>query len=392
MTDRRVGETRDRGIDVPLPAERRTSAPPSRLRRTNAQIATLAAQDWATTVDQLLDFSAAPADTEPAFLTDDTSATGRRSSTSRRGGSTAWRRPRRRCRRSSRSSGTATSRPRTTRSPTRSLMYQQNALFRSMATGNFRDLVQRCRCSPRCSSGSTTTPTPKGNPNENFARELMELFTLGVDQYTPGRRRRVGARVDRPQHARRRPTRNTTSIANRHDDGHEDVHGRHPELGRPRHHQLHPARRPDAQEDRGALHRHQDVDVLRLPRPRRHRSSRRSPTRSSPPTSRSTSSCARSSTTRPFLSDSATQGLVRSPVEWVVACMRAVGMTAEDANPQWWMADMGQQLFEPPNVSGWRPNEYWLTHVARSGRARTGPRYIIWVQRRRRHAERHRRA
>jgi hypothetical protein len=25
------------------------------------------------------------------------------------------------------------------------------------------------------------------------------------------------------------------------------------------------------------------------------------------------------------------------------------------------MEDMGQQLFEPPNVSGWRPNEYWLT-------------------------------
>jgi hypothetical protein len=25
------------------------------------------------------------------------------------------------------------------------------------------------------------------------------------------------------------------------------------------------------------------------------------------------------------------------------------------------MEDMGQQLFEPPDVSGWRPNEYWLT-------------------------------
>jgi hypothetical protein len=38
---------------------------------TAAQIATLASQNWSTTVDQLLDFSTAPADTEPAFLTAD---------------------------------------------------------------------------------------------------------------------------------------------------------------------------------------------------------------------------------------------------------------------------------------------------------------------------------
>ena len=62
-----------------------------------------------------------------------------------------------------------------------------------------------------------------------------------------------------------------------------------------------------------------------------------------------------------FVSPTAKQGLVRAPAEWVVTCMRAVGMTAEDANPQWWMADMGQQLFEPPNVAGWPPNAYWLT-------------------------------
>ena len=39
---------------------------------TAAQISTLSAQPWATTVDQLLDFSGAPADVQPAFLTDTT--------------------------------------------------------------------------------------------------------------------------------------------------------------------------------------------------------------------------------------------------------------------------------------------------------------------------------
>ena len=38
---------------------------------------------------------------------------------------------------------------------------------------------------------------------------------------------------------------------------------------------------------------------------------------------------------------------------------------------------MGQQLFEPPNVSGWRPNEYWLTTSRVWARA-DWSRYIIW--------------
>ena len=78
-----------------------------------------------------------------------------------------------------------------------------------------------------------------------------------------------------------------------------------------------------------------------------------------------------------FLSPAAKQGLVRTPAEWVVACMRALSITADDANPQWWMEDMGQQLFEPPNVSGWRPNGYWLTTSRVWSRANWS-RYIIW--------------
>ncbi len=57
--------------------------------------------------------------------------------------------------------------------------------------------------------------------------------------------------------------------------------------------------------------------------------------------------------------------------------MRAIAVTAEDANPQWWMADMGQQLFEPPNVSGWRPNAYWLTTSRILARANFS-RNVIW--------------
>ena len=86
-----------------------------------------------------------------------------------------------------------------------------------------------------------------------------------------------------------------------------------------------------------------------------------------------------------FVSPQAMHGLVRTPAEWVAACMRVVNITAEDTNPQWYMEDMGQQLFEPPNVSGWRPNEYWLTTSRLWSRAELGPRTSSGSERRPEH-------
>ena len=64
------------------------------------------------------------------------------------------------------------------------LMYRQNALFRSAGAGNFRDLVHSMSLQPAMLIYLDNDPNVVGQPNENFARELMELFTLGVDQYT----------------------------------------------------------------------------------------------------------------------------------------------------------------------------------------------------------------
>ena len=70
-----------------------------------------------------------------------------------------------------------------------------------------------------------------------------------------------------------------------------------------------------------------------------------------------------------FLSPTARLGLVRTPVEWIVTVLRSLGMTAVDTNPQWWMEQMGQILFEPPNVAGWKNNAYWLNSTALWARA-----------------------
>ena len=63
-------------------------------------------------------------------------------------------------------------------------LYQQNQLFRRNATGNFRTLVLAVTHDPAMIVYLNTRENVKGKPNENYARELFELFTLGVGHYT----------------------------------------------------------------------------------------------------------------------------------------------------------------------------------------------------------------
>ncbi|MBI3735311.1 DUF1800 domain-containing protein, partial [Candidatus Sumerlaeota bacterium] len=62
--------------------------------------------------------------------------------------------------------------------------YQLNKLFRDMATGNFKMLTYEVGCSPAMMRYLDNAQNNKEHPNENWARELMELFTMGVGNYT----------------------------------------------------------------------------------------------------------------------------------------------------------------------------------------------------------------
>ncbi|QNJ98196.1 DUF1800 domain-containing protein [Constantimarinum furrinae] len=61
---------------------------------------------------------------------------------------------------------------------------QFNNTLRAHALGNFREFVKVISKEPAMMSYLSTNLNKKSRPNENFARELMELFTLGVDNYT----------------------------------------------------------------------------------------------------------------------------------------------------------------------------------------------------------------
>lgn len=64
------------------------------------------------------------------------------------------------------------------------LMEQQLALFREHALGNWRELLRAIGRDAAMLFYLDNRLNRRGAPNENYARELMELFTLGIGNYT----------------------------------------------------------------------------------------------------------------------------------------------------------------------------------------------------------------
>ncbi len=63
-------------------------------------------------------------------------------------------------------------------------LHRQNELFRRRASGNLRDLLIDITEDPAMILYLNTQQNRKQQPNENYARELLELFTLGPGHYT----------------------------------------------------------------------------------------------------------------------------------------------------------------------------------------------------------------
>ncbi len=63
-------------------------------------------------------------------------------------------------------------------------MLGQYRLIREHALGDFRELLTAMGTNPAMMVWLDTLGSTKGNPNENYARELMELFSLGIGNYT----------------------------------------------------------------------------------------------------------------------------------------------------------------------------------------------------------------
>lgn len=67
---------------------------------------------------------------------------------------------------------------------TPAMMVVQNQLYRSHALGDYADLTHEVARDPAMLVYLNGNQNRSRHPNENFARELMELFTMGVGNYT----------------------------------------------------------------------------------------------------------------------------------------------------------------------------------------------------------------
>lgn len=70
-----------------------------------------------------------------------------------------------------------------------------------------------------------------------------------------------------------------------------------------------------------------------------------------------------------FWSDRARKGLVFDPAEYVVSAMRSTGSTPAEARPDWWLEEMGQDVFYPPTPAGWGKNGYFVNASTMLARA-----------------------
>jgi uncharacterized protein (DUF1800 family) len=64
------------------------------------------------------------------------------------------------------------------------LLLQQNRMLRSLAAGRFGELVHAVARDAAMLVFLDNRLNVRANPNENWARELLELFTLGIDRYS----------------------------------------------------------------------------------------------------------------------------------------------------------------------------------------------------------------
>ncbi|MGH2370302.1 MAG: DUF1800 domain-containing protein, partial [Chloroflexota bacterium] len=237
------------------------------------------------------------------------------------------------------------------------LMLNQNRFFREHALDDFGSIMKGISRDPAMVVYLDSNANRKGKPNENYARELLELFTLGVHgpngrpNYTEQDVREVARAFTGWGLNKQRAF---AYAAGRHDNGRKTIVGR-----------------------TGNFDGNDVIDlILAHPSCAWHVSTRLfeffaydqpEPATLAPvvdvfrATKGSIKAVVQAILTSPALySARAYRAKVKAPIELIAGMARALGLEtdAQDLPPS--ARRMGQTLFNPPNVAGWPGGEQWL--------------------------------
>jgi uncharacterized protein (DUF1800 family) len=234
------------------------------------------------------------------------------------------------------------------------MMIQQNKLFHQNALGNYKQLIEAIVHDPAMLRYLDADKNVVGKPNENLARELMELFTMGEGQ---GYTERDIAEVARALTGMGvlQVERTAAFRPRQHDGNAKTIFGKAGNY------------RPD--------------DVVGLifaqPQPAQYLAKKLWEFYAFPnPSAEEIAPVAQALrdsnyelkpalraifTSPTFYDGRAKFALIQSPTELCVSTARLLEQKVEGSAIAAQLGKMGQELFQPPNVKGWPGGEQWIT-------------------------------
>ncbi|MDO9714287.1 DUF1800 domain-containing protein, partial [Paracraurococcus lichenis] len=232
-------------------------------------------------------------------------------------------------------------------------MLAQLALFRRCATANFRDLLVGVAQDPAMLVFLDAGRNVKGAPNENFGREVMELFTMGVGHYTE---------ADIREAARAFTGWTTDDLSfrvdvTRHDDGIKTVLGHTGRLDGVAVLDIIMQQPATAQHIADRLYRFLVRDEL-SPAFRQRLGGLLADCNFEIAAFLRTLFLSRD-----FYSPASVGAHIKSPVEMIVSTYRRLGLRELPGVPDFnaVCGELGQVLLNPPTVAGWAQGRAWIT-------------------------------
>jgi uncharacterized protein (DUF1800 family) len=231
------------------------------------------------------------------------------------------------------------------------LMYKQNQFLRSNALGNFKDILTGMTADGAMLVWLDGNQNRKGNPNENYAREIMEVFSTGRGPYTEddvknGAKAFTGYRID--------STGAGVFDPRLHDDTTKTFMGVTGDLGAKDIIDIlvaHPATAANLATEL--------FSYFAYPNPSQQTVDNLSQVYLD--SGYSIKALVLAILTSPeFVSSQAYLSLVKSPADYMATSLRSLGATTSLNSAMAGMNSMGQMLFNPPSVFGWPSGTGWV--------------------------------